>query len=393
MVQGMVLALLMSIPLFGVFRIDFASARFVILGHSLGWDNYRFLAGMVLVVLSVPLLTYVTIGPVWCGWACPQSFLTEMANALTTRFLGKRADVRVDGAGMIVAPTKNRLTRWLALAGLLLIPSFLLGVLVLMGFYSSAEVWGFLLGTAKRQTNMAVMLGFSVSLFFIDIAVIRYFLCDYACFYRMGQRLFQTKEVLHIGYDTDRAAACVKCHCCATVCPTRIEPNRIKLHDICIDCGECIDACDRLHQRGGDQGLLHFARGHGEKERRAAKPWWKRHFFAGSMGAVLLLGCALMAWGVATQPTINFRQIEARQQRLLQITRVCQPRCAPLQTACRGDNLKRCYEAAACTCACSLEMDPSNPQHAIWQSCVRINREHERALGTASSQAAGGGRL
>lgn len=378
LVQSVVLALLCAIPLLGLFRIDLASASFRVLGHSISWDNYRFLSGLVLVLLSAPLLTYVTVGSVWCGWACPQNFLSEWADDLTQRWLGKRADVRVDGEGLVVAPIKNRLSHWLILGGLLFVAATLLGMVGLMNFYPPADIWAFVLGSAPRQANMAIMLGFTILLVFVDIAVVRYFFCDYACFYRMGQRLFQTGTALHIAYDVNRKDDCAKCHYCATVCPTRIQPNRIQAHDICIDCGECVDACQRLHDKSQESGLLRFSRG------VSASPspqgiLTRIPLFRISVALVFLLGCALMGWGAWLQPHVDYAQQDAAQERLLQIAHVCQPRCAALQAQCRGDRLDRCYEAAACTCSCELERDPHNPQQATWEACVRLNQQHRQA--------------
>ena len=383
-VQLTVLILLCAIPVLGVFRIDLASASFVFFGRPIWWDNYQFLSGMALAILSAPLLTYVTIGSLWCGWACPQNLLTEWADALTFKWLGKRADVRVDGQGLVLAPDKNRWLNWLKLGATLLTASFFLGLVVLKLYYPAQDVWGFLWGTTTRQANFAIMLAFVVFFVFIDLAVVRYFLCDYACFYRMGQRLFQTRAALHVEHDGARVADCEKCHYCATVCPTRIEPNRIQKHDICIDCGECIDACDRLHLKEGTAGLLNFS------TRSSAPQTGRQHsglrltLLRGGAGFLFLGGCALMGWGAWTQKTVDFQKMEADQEQLRVIAHHCQPRCAPLQVQCRGDHLAACYQAAACTCACSLEQDPTNPQRDTWQQCVRLNQKHLQALETAS---------
>ncbi len=381
LVQSAVLGLLCAVPLQGLFRIDLASASFSVLGHSIGWDNYRFLTGMVLVLLSAPLLTYVTVGAVWCGWACPQNFLSEWANELTQRWLGKRADVRVDGEGLVVAPAKNRFSHWVMLALILMLASMGLGMVVLMNFYAPADVWGFVLGSVPRQANMAIMLGFTVFLVFIDLAVVRYFFCDYACFYRMGQRLFQARTMaLHIAYDEQRHDDCVKCHYCATVCPTRIQPNQMRIHDICIDCGECVDACQRLHDKTGEPGLLRFSGAVRPATSVPASGVLQRiPLFRMSVALVFCLGCGLMVWGAWSQPHIDLVQQEKDQARQRQLAHICQPRCAALQVQCRGDRLDRCYEAAACTCSCELEQDPVNPQRATWESCVRLNHQHRQA--------------
>ncbi len=372
------LGLMCAIPALGVFRLDLASASFVIFGHVVWWDNFLFLAGLALALLAAPLLTYVTVGSLWCGWACPQNLLTEWADALTFQWLGKRADVRVDGEGMVVAPHKNRLNNWFFLGFRLFALSLILGVTVFSLFYSPGEVWGFILGTHPRQANMAIMLAFTVLLVFIDIAVIRHFFCDYACFYRMGQRLFQTSDALHIVYEAPRASACTKCHYCSTVCPVHIQPNRIQPHDVCIDCGECVDACDRLQKKNGQSGLLTFSKSIPAAAASAQKPLFGSHLglFRLGVAAVFVLGCGLMAWGIMTQKNIDDGKLQAEQDRMLRISHVCTPRCSALRAACGSANMAACYQAAGCTCQCSLDQDPTNELHDTWQQCVTLNAKH-----------------
>ena len=138
-----------------------------------------------------------------------------------------------------------------------------------------------------------------VSLIFIDIAAVRYFWCDYICLYRIGQRIFISKEALHVKYDTARSADCAKCNYCSASCITGINPTNIKLEDSCINCGECIDACNRLHEKKCMHGLLQFRFGEdssintlrGYLARMAAKfNWW--------VGALFLFGCLMFAWGI-----------------------------------------------------------------------------------------------
>jgi polyferredoxin len=114
-VQVATLLVLTLIPALGIFRIDLSSASFYVLGHQIWWSNFFFISGLAIVIAITPIITYMTIGAAWCGWACPQNLLSEWANNLTYKFLGKRADVRVDGKGMVVAAAKNKAVNWLIL--------------------------------------------------------------------------------------------------------------------------------------------------------------------------------------------------------------------------------------------------------------------------------------
>ncbi len=381
--QLVTLLLLCLIPALGLFRIDLASASFLTLGRQVWWSNFPFLIGLALVAATAPIITYMTIGAVWCGWACPQNLLSEWANGLTRKLLGKRADVRVDGEGMIVAASRNKVINWLILGTSFLAASMMLALVAFMFFYTPGDVWAFLTAGANRQTNMLVMYLFAVFLIFIDIASIRYFLCDYACLYRVGQRLFKSRDALHVTYDASRSSDCTKCNYCATSCITGIQPTDIKIYDACIDCGECIDACDRLHAKSATRGLLKFEIGESE-----SGTTWRRKLgkvFSGFnwlVGALFLLGCAMMAWGIVTQKSVDQKKLLLEQQKIQRVAHICNSQCAPLQLTCNGKNIAGCYRAAACKCACSLQQDPLNVLADSWRQCVQSNTAHAQALGS-----------
>lgn len=383
-----VLLLIALIPALGLFRIDLSTASFMIMGNQIWWSNVYFVFGFVLAVVAAPILVYTTLGTAWCGWGCPQNLLTEWANNLTHKLLGKRASVDVNGEGLKVAAAKNKAINWIILAAAFLGVSLVLSLIPFFFFFSPAEVWSFftLSATATLSKFMQRLYAFTVLLIFIDIAVVRYFLCDYACMYRIGQKIFKSPDALHISYDESRSADCTKCNYCAATCITSIEPTKISLYDSCIDCGECVDACNRLHAKSGTTGLLSFK--FGAKENT---PTWKeklRVVFASSsnliMMATLLVGIAMMAWGIHTQQSLPPRISQAVQQKAFEIGRVCTNQCARQQTACKTGKIGECYLAAACKCECYLQQDPQSPSRAQWQQCVDRNREN---AGTLNSKA------
>lgn len=376
--QLFTLLLICLIPSLGLFRIDLASASFFILGRQVGWSNFPFLIGLALFVATAPIITYMTVGAAWCGWACPHNLFSEWANNLTRKLLGKRADVSVDGEGMIVAASKNKLVNWIILGANLLAASMVLAYVALMFFYTPADMWHFVVAGSSRQTNMLVMYLFAVFLIFIDIGVIRYFFCDYACLYRMGHRMFKSKDALHVTYDAARSADCAKCNYCATNCITSIEPTNITRYDACIDCGECIDACNRLHAKSGTAGLLKFELGEG------GITWRKKitqvvSRFNWLVVAFFVAGVVSMVWGVATQKVVDEKKMMLEQQKIQRIAHVCNMQCEVEQKACSGKNITACYRAAACKCACSLKQDPANSLAPSWKQCASENAARANA--------------
>lgn len=382
-VQFATLFLIALIPAVGLFRIDLAAASFTILDRQIWWSNFTLVFGLAIIVATAPIITYMTIGTVWCGWACPQNLLSEWANGLTHKLLGKRANVDVEGEGMVVAASKNKAINWIILALSFLAASLVLGIIPFLFFFSPREVWSFVTLTtgAGLSTFMQRLYFFGVFLIFVDIAVIRYFWCDYACLYRIGQKIFKTQDALHVSYDASRSADCAKCNYCATACITGIQPTNIRIYDSCIDCGECVDACNRLHEKSGTGGLLRFELGE-----KGGAPTWRDKIrdvmshFNWWVGALFLAGCIMTVWGTLSQPGEAAPATPLAEQRAHQLAELCRTQCAPQLSACKGGAMQACYRAAACQCGCSLERDPLNPASGDWKQCVAKNTANAEAL-------------
>jgi len=179
---------------------------------------------------------------------------------------------------------------------------------------------------------------------------------------------------LHVAYDATRSADCAKCNYCATECVTGIQPTHIKIYDSCINCGECIDACNRLHEKNGTPGLLSFELGETKGTptfRAQVKDVLSR--FNWLVGATFLLGCIMMAWGIATSRVEKPQVMTPAEQQSHQVAEQCLNQCAPQRASCKGGNMASCYLSAACQCQCQTEHDPSNPAVGEWRQCVQKN--------------------
>ena len=376
------LLLIALIPAVGLFRIDLTNASFSILDRQIWWSNFTLVFGLALIAATAPIITYMTIGTVWCGWACPQNLLSEWANGLTHKLLGKRASVDVESEGLVVAAAKNKLLNWVVLAVAFLAAALVLGIIPFLFFFSPIEIWSFFTFSASAKISgfMRQLYFFAVFLIFVDIAVVRYFWCDYACLYRIGQRIFKTKDALHVTYDASRSADCTKCNYCATECITGIQPKKIEIYDSCIDCGECIDACNRLHEKSGTPGLLRFELGEAGSAptfRDKIRDVMSR--FNWLVGAIFLVGCVMSVWGIVAQPQPVAPPTQAELQ-AQQLTEQCHSQCAPQYATCKGGHLSGCSRAMACQCQCSLDRDPSNPASGEWRRCVQTNTERADKL-------------
>ena len=306
-VQLGALLMLVLLPAMGVFRIDLARGSLMVLGRLVNLRDFPVVAGLAIVLATAPLLMVSTIGTLWCGWACPQNTVSEWANGLTRRLLGSRASVDVEAAGLEVAPSKDRIVNWLSLGARLVLASLVLGIVPLFYFFPPEVVWSLLRPGEQNQFSEFIHRLYFVSAgaAFVDMALVRYFLCNYACLYRMGLLLFRGKGAMRIAYEGTRSGECAKCNYCRVSCLTGIDPTSIKAFDRCINCAECVDACSRLQVRRkrGVQGLLRLELVPLPATGRTAA-WVDRVLASvGWHGLLFLAGCASLAYGLVNLPS------------------------------------------------------------------------------------------
>ena len=301
-VQITILLLLVLIPVSGLFRIDPENGALVVLGWQIWFADFFLISGLWIILASVLVTLYSVAGTVFCGWACPQNTLAEWANHMTHKLLGKRAEVSLNGDAPKVAAAKNKALNWTLLGLSFLCAAMLVALLPLLYFYPPDVVWSFI--TLRTDARLAGSLYWIYSVWvliiFLDIAVLRHFWCRFACVYRVWQHSFKTKETLHVVYDASRADECEKCNYCVTTCFIELDPRKTEIYDSCINCGDCIDACNNLQAKKGGTGLLRFELG----QRATGKI---RQFRDNSMSLLsrfrwtapfATLGVIMFAWGI-----------------------------------------------------------------------------------------------
>ncbi len=304
LVQALSFALAILIPASGLMRFDPGAGALVVLDRQIWFADFFLIAGLWIMLASALVMLYSVAGTVFCGWVCPQNIVSEWANFVTHKFLGRRAKVMIDGSAPIVAATKNKLLNWTLLGLSLLAAALVVGIVPLFYFYAPATIWSFV--TWRTDPKLAGSLHYIYFVFvliiLLDVAFIRHFWCRFACVYRVWQHSFRTRETLHVSYDASRADACTKCSYCVSSCFIEIDPRKTDVYDSCINCGECVDACNRMQQKSSQGGLLKFefgetrqktlqrARFRDNATRLAARSKW--------MLALLVFGAGLFAWGI-----------------------------------------------------------------------------------------------
>ncbi len=301
--QMSVLALLVIIPVSGLFRIDPIQGAFVMLDRQIWFSNFGIVFGFWMVMASMLVVLYSVMGTVFCGWACPQNTLSEWANLMTHKLLGKRAEVSLDGAPMQLSAAKNKILNWLILISSFSLVSGAMALIPLFYFYEPQLIWKFV--TFQYDPGLAPSLHWIYTVFFlvilVDITVIRHFMCRFMCIYKVWQHTFRTRQTLHVAYDESRADECAKCNYCVSSCFLTIDPRQTSIYDTCINCGECITACNNLQVRkqSGKDGLLKFAMGEQQGQNFADFKTNRSDLLARVSWVIpiLLLGVLTMAWG------------------------------------------------------------------------------------------------
>lgn len=297
------LALLILIPLTGVFRID-VSSGFVIFNKQIWFSDFFIVFGFWLAAACLLIVLYSSMGTVFCGWVCPQNTMSTWANKVTSRLLGKRAILNWgdDDKQSKLSSGKNHWGNWLILGLRFVAMAMLLAMIPMLYFLPPGAIWSFV--TLQQDARFPTSLYWIYTVFaFIalaNIAVVRHYVCRYMCIYRMWQFLFKTQDTLHIEYDASRGEACDKCNYCVTACPVEIDPRNTITFDSCTNCGECISACDSLYEKYNQPGLLSYKFG----------PRQNKVFEQNKMGLatvfqrvswlspVFVLAVGMFAWGI-----------------------------------------------------------------------------------------------
>jgi len=302
--QLFVLAMLLIIPMSGLFRIDPIQGAFVMLDRQIWFSNFGIVFGFWMVLAGLLVMLYSTLGTVFCGWVCPQNTISEWANQLTHKLLGKRADLSIDGTPMKLSMAKNKPLNWLVLTLILVVISAVMALIPLFYFYEPILIWKFV--SFQHDPGLAPSLHWIYMVFFlivlVDITMIRHFMCRFMCIYKIWQHTFRTKQSLHIAYDSSRADECEKCNFCVSSCFLAIDPRQTDVYDTCVNCGECVEACNNLQARKqtGKNGLLKFAMGEQQGQNFANFKTNRNDLFArlSWVMPILLIGTLLMVWGI-----------------------------------------------------------------------------------------------
>lgn len=233
-------------------RIDLAAHRLHFFWFTF-WPQDTYFLLIILVFLALLMFASTAVaGRMWCGYACPQTLLTESFVYVETFFEGDRARrMKRDSGPWTADKAARKAAKW----SVWTIMSLWLGI-TFAAYFQDANVLLLEIARGDVSSGTATLIVTVAGAAWFDFGWFREQMCQYACPYARFQGAMFDADSLIVSYDRKRgeprgkassaeAGACVDCRMCTQVCPMGIDiRNGLQLE--CIACTACVDACDTV---------------------------------------------------------------------------------------------------------------------------------------------------
>lgn len=265
-------------------RFDVPSLKLYFFG-SVIWisEAYFLLLVFLLFFIGVMLFT-VLYGRIWCGWACPQTVLSDIARSIERRSAWFTRH-------NVLRTTKSHL--------IMLLVSFLVSADLIWFFVSPYDMFADI-----RNLSLGPWVFWSWTLFtiltYVNLAFIRQRFCGSVCPYSRLQSAFFDDRTLTISFNRKREEECQRCEACVRTCPSGID-IRDGLQVECINCAECIDACAGQMAQQGKAPLIEYSRGESDEGSQKGTR-------AGVIGLSLVFAfiAAMLAYQIYSRMPVDF---------------------------------------------------------------------------------------
>jgi cytochrome c oxidase accessory protein FixG len=249
-VQWLSTLLLLLIPFIRIggeslLRLDAPSRTLHFFGAVIRIEEFYLFLLITLISVFVFLFITMVFGRVWCGWFCPQTTITDLAEAFDRRLeqlFGRNRAIAVAGRQLCAV-----------------ILSLLVASNLIWYFIPPAEYL-----ERVRTGDLGLVAGISLVsvaiLVWADLVFIRRYFCKAVCPYGRIQLMAMDANTLTLEFDPAEVHRCIRCGSCVRACPTGID-IRNGLQVECINCGRCLDACRDVLNPGGQPGIMHYTFG------------------------------------------------------------------------------------------------------------------------------------
>jgi cytochrome c oxidase accessory protein FixG len=237
-------------------RLDLPTLTLYAGGHALPIEELYLFLFLAIALVLLFLLVTLLFGRAWCGWACPQTTLSDLVEGVR-RILGA-----VIGNGATASA-------W----GKGLLHLFYVGLALLV---AANLVWYFVspyeFFPRLRHGQLGGPVGWTLTIIagtvYFDLAFIGRLLCKEFCPYGRLQSALIDPGTLTLRIHPDEAPGCIRCGACVRACPMGID---IRAGDQieCINCGRCLDACRQEMARRQQPGIIRYTFGMHDQGARA----------------------------------------------------------------------------------------------------------------------------
>lgn len=278
--QGSFMALFLLAPALNLLRFDLNETQLWVLGMrwSLGID--AFLRGEATAVQTgwailwrgfLPALGLIAIflgiayryGRLYCGWLCPHFSMVETLNDLLHRATGKFSIW--DNSPTPHATRQPNARWWPFFLTACLVCGFAWAITLLTYLLPPAEIWGNL-WHGTLTANQMRFLAIGTLVFTLEFTLARHLFCRFGCAVGLFQSLawMANRKGMVVSFARDRARECRTCDsprgsACDHGCPMRLHPRNIKrMMFSCVQCGQCLTACDTTQGQQGRTPTLEW---------------------------------------------------------------------------------------------------------------------------------------
>lgn len=243
--QSFFLLLYFLFPFLGLFYFDSVNNSFVLLGKNVGVNNSVMIVIGFMILLFGVITMAITTGRSFCGWVCPQNFLSEIINKIIFK-----TSIKSNGKKKIFPYTLIFLAT--------IIISLAVAINFMFYFGKPEDILRMLISGEMNGNIMTFAIMFFL-LVFSGIGLFRHDFCKYACPYGIMQASVADKTTLRVRFAKERSSDCIDCDACTDICYVDIEPRKLVQADPgCMNCGLCVEACHNVLEPLGVKSMLDF---------------------------------------------------------------------------------------------------------------------------------------
>ncbi len=251
--------------------IDMAGRRFYFFFIEIWPQEFIFIAGLLVMAGIGLFLVTSVVGRAWCGYACPQTVWTDLFLVVERFFEGDRnARIKLDKQPWNtnkIAKKVMKHSTWLLIA-------------VATGgawifYFADAPTLAIDFATGQAPFVAYATVAILTATTYTFGGIMREQVCIYMCPWPRVQGAMLDENSLVVTYNDWRGEPrmrgqkkarasgltpgdCVDCNACVAVCPTGIDIRDGQQLE-CITCALCIDACDAVMAKTGqERGLISY---------------------------------------------------------------------------------------------------------------------------------------